>query len=255
MLASYGYDGGDAVASYGYGGQEGGGPPPPPPVVQGARVQRTVMGGGGAYDVDMPVDYIGRIIEEEPAVLELQPVIDGDRIDFRPATKKKGIIDLDPLFLQDLIRQGRELDARITRKLRRLDEREREMVEMEKRIMAELGAERRALMEQSALSMKDKEEALKAGSLFRGGVAVPLGKVRPADAVLVEEPVRFSLFDDVVVPVGIGFGIGAGVTAAGLLVLKAWEGLAGKKKKRPGADNDGKDDSDGLVVPDKDGEG
>jgi len=40
-----------------------------------------------------------------------------------------------------------------------------------------------------------------------------------------------------------------------LLVLKAWEGLAGKKKKRPGADNDGKDDSDGLVVPDKDGEG
>ena len=150
-----------------------------------------------------------------------------------------------------------QYEAAKRRKWRTVDDYEeakRRKAEMEKRIMAEIGIERKALREQSALSMKDKEESLKAKSMFHGGVAVPLSKVRPADAVYVwEDEKKFSLFDEVVVPVGIGFGIGAGVTAAALLVNKAWEGLTEKKKRKSpqmAADKKDESDDDGLIVPD-----
>ena len=104
--------------------------------------------------------------------------------------------------------------------------------------------------------MKDKEDSIKAKSMFHGGVTVPLSKVRPADAVYVwEDEKKFSLFDEVVVPVGIGFGIGAGITAAALLANKVWEGLTDdKKKKKPKAtvaDQPDDKDADGLIIPDE----
>ena len=258
VLATQGFGSCDSgvVVSQGFGDEPCGGPVPPTPAAH--RVPQRTVTGGGVYEVPELVDYVSKIIEEEPAVLDLQPIFDGDHIDFRPTIKgkpkKKGIIDLDPLFLQDLIKQGQELDKRLTRKLRLLEEKERGLSEMEKRIMAEIGMERKALQEQSALSMKDKESALKAKSMFHGGVTVPLSKVRPADAVYVwEDEKKFSLFDEVIVPVGIGFGLGASITAAALLANKLWEGLTEKKKRKSpqmAADKKDESDDDGLIVPD-----
>lgn len=235
------------VVCQGYGDDWGGGPPPPPPVQQVVAHPPGIMGGGGRYDINPVPDYGMEKAIEEGEVGVLEPYFDGQGIDFRPSTRKKqeaekgilgedGVLDLDPLRLQELIREGREIDKRITNKLHRLDERERELEEMDARIKFDL----EQLREESAVSMKEKDELLKAKAMFHGGEVVKDGEteVFPAGidfGRMTEEKVRpkwqFDILKDALLPLAIGALIGAGITTVALMVYRKLS--EGPKKKRP----------------------
>lgn len=135
-IATYGYGGAGAICTGGFGDEEEGPVPPPPPPKP--KVWPVAPRGGGGGHIEEPV-------MTHPS-FEFVPVT-GYLQEGTPLRKKKEILDMTPIMLQELLKQGRELQKSIRDRLFELTTRTKDL----ERLQANIKEERAKMFEENAM--------------------------------------------------------------------------------------------------------
>ena len=207
--------------------------------------------GGHHYEVPPKVEM--KI--EFPTFEKITPEEVEDFFKWKKLQQDKDLVDLRPMFLDEVVK-GAKKERWALRQEREEARAEREELEL---LRSQIAQERKGLAEESAFLMKQKRGLLDAESMFHGGVmtgtevigqGLDFSKL-PTRTKMPEVVTETSkVWDEVVVPVGLGFGIGAGMTALALFIKGQLDKQDKKKaeKKKVEMDNS----SDGLIIEDDD---